>query len=67
MGIELAVHHCLTIHIHGGRHVCVPHHFLLDTYSGSHGIQPTTEGMPEGVPAQPCDANLLGQRPKVAA
>jgi hypothetical protein len=66
MGIELAVHHGLTINVHGGRLVCVMHHLLLDTYGGSHGIQPTSKGMPESVPAQPSHANLLGQRPKVA-
>jgi hypothetical protein len=53
MGIELAVHHRFSIHIHGCGHIRVPHHSLLYADRSSNGIEPTTKRVPEGMPTQP--------------
>src|ERR1035441_8927976 len=47
MGSELAVHHSLPVNVHGRSHICMSHHLLLNTYCGSHCIEPAAKGVPE--------------------
>jgi hypothetical protein len=47
MGSEHAVHHSLPVNVHRCCHICMPHHLLLSTDSGSYRIQPTAKGVPE--------------------
>src|SRR5689334_10142097 len=48
-GLDHVIRHNITVNVHGGADVRVPHGLLLDGDRGPHSIQPGTEGVAHGV------------------
>jgi len=52
VGLTLGRHQGVSVHVHRGRDLGVPHQFLLHSHRRPGVVQPGTVGMAEGMPSR---------------